>query len=64
VIDNEILKAKLKKQLRKLKLSDEQEDIVVKELNYLSNLLIDIYIKETQNGKAINRLKQIKKMQH
>lgn len=51
MIDNEILKAKLKKQLRKLKLSEEQEDIVVKELNYLSNLLIDIYIKETQNGK-------------
>ncbi len=51
MIDNEILKAKLRKQLRKLKLSEEQEDIVVKELNYLSNLLIDIYIKETQNGK-------------
>lgn len=51
MIENEILKAKLKKQLRKLRLSEEQEDIVVKELNYLSNLLIDIYIKETQNGK-------------
>ena len=51
MIDNEILKAKLKKQLRKLRLSKEQEDIVVKELNYLSNLLIDVYIKETQNGK-------------
>lgn len=50
MVDNEILKAKLKKQLRKLKLSEEQEEIVVKELNYLSNLLIDIYIKETQNG--------------
>ena len=51
MIDNEILKTKLKKELRKLKLSEEQEDIIVKELNYLSTLLIDVYIKETKNGK-------------
>jgi hypothetical protein len=50
MIDNEILKAKLKKQLKCLKLTTDQEDIVVKELNYLSNLLIEIYIKETLNG--------------
>lgn len=51
MIDNEILKTKLRKQLRILKLSQTQEDIVVKELNYLSNLLIDVYIKETKDGK-------------
>lgn len=53
MVDNEILKAKLKKELKSLKLTNEQEDIVVKELNYLSNLLIDIYIKQTiKEGKS------------
>lgn len=51
MIDNEILKAKLRKQLKRLGLTPEKEEVVVKELNYLSNLLIDIYIKETQNDK-------------
>jgi len=50
MIDNEILKAKLKKQLKCLKLTKEGEEQVVKELNYLSSLLIDIYIKETKYG--------------
>ncbi len=48
MIDNEILKAKIKKDLRILKLTPEQEDITVRELNYLANLLIDIYIKKTK----------------
>ena len=51
MVDNEILKTRLKKQLRELKLSNEQEEVVVKELNYLSNLLIDIYIIKTKNDK-------------
>jgi len=50
MLENQILKSKLNKQLKKLKLSEEQKEQVVRELNYLSNLLIDIYIKETQNG--------------
>ncbi len=50
MIDNEVLKEKLKKELKTLKLTKEQEEIVVKELNYLSNLLIDLYIQETKNG--------------
>lgn len=50
MIDNATLKAKLKKELKKLKLTSEQEDILVKELNYLSNLLIDIYIDKTKGG--------------
>jgi len=56
MLDNQILKAKLKNELRELKLSSQDEDILVKELNYLSNLLIDIYIKETKDGQreAIN----------
>lgn len=49
MIDNEILKTKLKKELKKLKLTDEQEDIIVKELNYLSNLMIDIYLDKTKS---------------
>lgn len=51
MIENEILKAKLKKDLKPLKLTDEEEAVVVKELNYLSDLLIEVYIKETKNGR-------------
>lgn len=51
MLDNETLKAKLKIELKKLKLSEEKEDLLVRELNYLSNLLIDVYIKQTQNDK-------------
>ena len=51
MLDNKILKSKLKKQLKQLKLTEEQEEVIVKELNYLSNLLIDVYIKKTEDGK-------------
>jgi len=54
MIDNETLKKKLKAELKSLNLTQDQEDIVVKELNYLSNLLIDVYIKETKNGEPTN----------
>lgn len=50
MVDKAILKAKLKKELKALKLSPEQKDQMVSELNYLSNLLIDIYLKKTKNG--------------
>lgn len=57
MIDNQILKTKLKKELKTLKLTNKQEDVVVKELNYLANLLIDMYISKTKandnNGKNI-----------
>lgn len=48
MIDNEILKKKIAKELKLLKLTVQQEDLVVSELNYLSNLLIDIYIEKTK----------------
>jgi len=51
MIDNEILKAKIAQELKILKLTEEQEDVVVKELNYLSNLLIEIYIEKTKRFK-------------
>lgn len=50
MIDNEILKAKIKKELKQLRLNKEQEQITVNELNYLANLLIDIYISKTKGG--------------
>jgi hypothetical protein len=50
MVDNETLKAKLKKELKKMKLSEEKEELMVKELNYLSNLLVDIYINKTKGG--------------
>jgi len=49
MLDNDKLKTKLKKQLKGLGLNEKQEELMVKELNYLSDLLIDIYIKETKN---------------
>lgn len=52
MIDNEILKQKIGKELKPLKLTTEQENIVVKEINYLADLLIDIYIEKT---KKINK---------
>lgn len=50
MIDKQILKTKLRKELKELNISEDQEDILVNELNYLSDLLIDVYIKETKNG--------------
>lgn len=47
MIDNDILKEKIGRELKQLNLTPEQEDTVVKELNYLANLLIDIYISKT-----------------
>jgi hypothetical protein len=40
------LSAKLKKQLLPLKLSAEQEEIIVNELDCLSNIIIDAYLEE------------------
>ena len=50
MIDNDTLKIKLKNELKELNLTEEQQDTMIKELNYLSNLLIDVYLKETKNG--------------
>lgn len=52
MIDNQTLKSKLKKELKQLKLTEKQEDLIVKELNYLSDLLIDVYIYETKDKKV------------
>lgn len=49
MLDNEILKKKIYKYIRPLKLKKAEEDKVVKELNYLSNLLIEVYIDKSQN---------------
>jgi hypothetical protein len=51
MLDNKTLKAKLKKELKSINLKERDEEILVGELNYLSNLLIDIYIRETKNDK-------------
>lgn len=51
MIDSETLKLKLKKELKELNLSEDQEEVMVKELNYLSNLLLDVHLRETRNEK-------------
>lgn len=50
MIDNKLLKTKLRKELQELKLDVEKEEILVGELNYLANLLIDIYINKSKGG--------------
>lgn len=50
MIDNDVLKKKVAKELKQLKLTAEQEEVVVKELNYLADLLIDVYIAQTQKS--------------
>ena len=53
MIDNQILKTKLKKELKKLNLTSEQENIAVKEINYLADLLIDLYINKTKKYSSL-----------
>lgn len=48
MLDNETLRKKLSKELNKLKLDGAQEDVMVKELNYLSDLLVDVYVIKTK----------------
>lgn len=48
MIDNDTLRNKLKKELKILNLTEQDEELMVKELNYLSNLLIDIYLIKTK----------------
>jgi len=50
MIDNEVLRKKLQTKLKKLKLSEGEKNSMVKELNYLSDLLVEVYIQKTQNG--------------
>lgn len=50
MIDNDTLKSRLKKELKVLNLTEQEEELMVKELNYLSNLLIDIYLIKTKGG--------------
>lgn len=50
MVDNEILKTKLKNKIDKLGLSDEHQQRLMDELNRLSNLLIDIYLNNNSDG--------------
>lgn len=44
MIENEILKTKLKDKINKLNINEKAKNALIEELNYLSNLLIDIYL--------------------
>lgn len=51
MLENEVLKMKLKSKLDKLGLSEEASDALVAELNFLSNFLIDANLnKNTKYG--------------
>ena len=49
MIDNKILKEKLKSELNKLDISGEEKEELVNELNYLSDLFIKIYFEKNIN---------------
>lgn len=44
MMENEILKTKLKEKLNKLNMSENAKNDLVAEFNCLSNLLVDIYL--------------------
>lgn len=44
MLENEILKVKLKKQLDSLNLDAKKKDKLVAELNYFSNIIVDLYL--------------------
>lgn len=52
MVDNEVLKIKLKNKLDKLNLSVEHKERLINELNRLSELLIDIYLTQNKYGTA------------
>jgi len=52
MVDNEILKIKLKNKLDKLNLNVEHRECLINELNRLSDLLIDIYLNQKEYGTA------------
>lgn len=49
MLDNEVLRKKIHRELKRLDLDESKEAIMIKELNYLSSLLIEVYVKETQH---------------
>lgn len=51
MLSNEKLKEKLKNKLKELSLEPEQEERLVRELNYFSQLIIDVYLKNNVNYK-------------
>ena len=50
MLNNEALKARIKKQLNSLNLDSEKEDKLVRELNYVSSIIVDLYLTEKGNG--------------
>lgn len=50
MVDDEILKTKLKNKLDKLGLTNETKDHLVAELNLFSNFLINIYLDQNNYG--------------
>lgn len=51
MVDNDTLKVRLMPHLKPLKLSSPEEEQMVRELNYLANLIIDGYLRKKKYGK-------------
>ena len=50
MVDNSVLEVKLARDLKSLNLSEDQQRQVVKEINFLADLLIDLYQSKKQGG--------------
>lgn len=44
MVDNKTLKTRVAPKLKRLGLTEEQQDQLIKELNYISDLVIDSYL--------------------
>lgn len=54
MVENKVLKARLAPLLKRLMLSEEEQEKIVKEINYLSDLLIDNYLAKKALSKDKN----------
>lgn len=54
MVNNEVLKARVAPKLKELQLSEDEMERLIRELNYLSDLLIDNYLamKAAKNDKS------------
>lgn len=50
MLENDVLKAELKEHLKLLNLNKEDEKQIIKEINHLSDILIDMWLKEGRSG--------------
>ena len=54
MVSDDTLKQKLKIQLKNFHLNEDDENTLVREINYFSNLIIDIYLSKKNDNRKTN----------